>query len=52
MERGCIPSSLTNCFDKDDDDDIYEEFLILEESERLLKEYLSRIDLLKSETNR
>ena len=52
MERLCIPRSLTTNFDDDDDDDLSEEFLRLEESERLLKEDLSRIDLLKSETKR
>ena len=52
MERSCIPRSLTTNFDDDDDDDLSEEFLRLEESERLLKEDWSRMDLLKSETKR
>ena len=50
MERACITKSLTTNVDRDDDDDLSEEFLRLKESERLLKEDLSRIDLLKSET--
>ena len=53
MERACIPMSLRTNFDEeDDDDDFSEELLRLEESEQLLKEDLSRIDVLKSETKR
>ena len=53
MERACIPRSLTTDFDEEyDDDDFSEELLRLEESERLLKDDLSRINVLKSETKR
>ena len=51
MERACITSSLTTKFDEDDDDDLSEDFLRLEEYERLIKEEISRIDVFKSETN-
>ena len=44
---------MTKNFDEEeDDDDFFEDFLILEESERLLKEELSRIEVFKSEAKR
>ena len=52
IEISCIPSSFTTNFDDKDDDDISEEFLRLEESERLIKEDLSSMDILKYETKR
>ena len=53
MERACIPRSLTTNFDEEDDDDnLSDDILRLEESERLLKEDLSRMEIIKSETKR
>ena len=51
MERACIPKLLTKQIDGGDNDDVFsEDILRLEESERLLKDDLSRIDVLKYET--
>ena len=50
MERSYIPRSLTPYLDEEDDGNDFSQYLlILEESERLLKNNLSRIDVLKSE---
>ena len=46
IERAFIPSLPTTSFDEEDDEDDFSEWiLILMESEHLLKDYLSRINV-------
>ena len=54
MERECTPRSLKTNFyeEEDDDDDFSEELLKLEKSERIIKEELPRIDVIKYETKK
>ena len=51
MERSCLHRPLITKFEKDDDDDLSEVFLRIEDSEPLLEEDLSRVDLLKYKIN-